>query len=711
MQLAQIFVLSAAFASPLLAAPRTQNPPLFNGKDLTGWTSADLSIWNVEEGAIVGGSEKRVPHNVFLWSPVEVEDFYLLVDVKLTPDNRNAGIQIRSKVHPTNKKEALGYQADVGAGVWGCLYHESGRQKLDWRGMAKDAVKAGEWNRYEILAVGDRIWGAINGKLSFAIREPAGERQGKIALQVHSGLPQVVRYKTLKLIHNPEVKLAGLGEKQLHAAAVLLNTDQPNVEAALKNKKTSGLRPRTEKPTVNAEPGTNWPRRIAAVDGGSKGETWAKRNFDDRSWKQMNLPVHWENAGLPDYDGVVWFRRTIDVPAAMAKGEALLSLGAIDDMDVTWVNGARVGGYEKAGAHFTPRIYKLPAGSLKPGKNLVAVRVMDHGHGGGLAATHGKMQLTAGAQAISLSGAWRYRPGASLAQLMASPGSTKATAPRPEPFKGKFELRESDVIAFAGGTGMVKQLESGYLEALLTGATRGPVYFRDIAWQADTVYRQQRPRNFGTHLDLLNRINATVVIASFGQMEALDGATRLPQFVAAYEQLLVQFAQRTPRIVLISPYPFEKTGDPNLPDLHARNGDVAAYAEAIRQLAKRRGYQFVDCAALKPAGLTSDGLQPTADGQRAWAEWVASRLLGRKVQFKDSQFGEMHSVIQRKNLLWRRHWRPTNWSFLYGNRQHVPSSHDHRPGKPRWFPEEINAIIPFIEQCEEEIRQYKVNPR
>ncbi len=60
-------------------------------------------------------------------------------------------------------------------------------------------------------------------------------------------------------------------------------------------------------------------------------------------------------------------------------------------------------------------------------------------------------------------------------------------------------------------------------------------------------------------------------------------------------------------------------------------------------------------------------------------------------------------------MLWRRHWRPTNWAFLYGNRQTQPSSKDHRPGKPRWFPIEVDAIIPRIEAAQARIFELRKN--
>ena len=43
----------------------------------------------------------------------------------------------------------------------------------------------------------------------------------------------------------------------------------------------------------------------------------------------MQVPGNWESRGLPDFDGVVWFTRTVDVPAGAATGAANLSLGAV----------------------------------------------------------------------------------------------------------------------------------------------------------------------------------------------------------------------------------------------------------------------------------------------------------------------------------------------------------------------------------------------
>ena len=117
-------------------------------------------------------------------------------------------------------------------------------------------------------------------------------------------------------------------------------------------------------------------------DPGSKPDApWSGEALEADNWPTMRLPVQWEHAGLPDFDGVVWFRRAVDIPAGWSGKDVELHLGAIDDVDTTWVNGRLVGGdviWNK------PRVYRLPAGTLKTGRNIIAVRVLDTGGFGGL---------------------------------------------------------------------------------------------------------------------------------------------------------------------------------------------------------------------------------------------------------------------------------------------------------------------------------------
>ena len=191
----------------------------FNGTDLTGWKADDMSFWSVKDGAIVGtGGDEKIPRNLFLWHETSVSDFYLSLKVKQMPYKANAGIQFRSE--PT-EEGAYGYQADAGAGWWGVLYHEHGRRLLARSAdVGGKNVKREDWNHYEILAVGHRIWLALNGKITVALRDKAGELKGQIAVQIHKGGPQEVAYKDFKLIHDPKVELLGMDEEQLHGLLV-----------------------------------------------------------------------------------------------------------------------------------------------------------------------------------------------------------------------------------------------------------------------------------------------------------------------------------------------------------------------------------------------------------------------------------------------------------------------------------------------------------
>lgn len=179
--------------TPMLATPENA-VAFFNGKDLSGWRG-DESLWSVENGEIVGRSS-GLKKNAFLMSELAVEDFRLTLEVKLTPNSENSGIQFRSR--PIEDGQMHGYQADIGAGWWGKLYHEHGRALL-WDQPGDQHVKQNDWNHYEIIAVGSRIRTFLNGQLCVDLDDPEGERRGVIALQLHSGGPMEVRFRNLKL--------------------------------------------------------------------------------------------------------------------------------------------------------------------------------------------------------------------------------------------------------------------------------------------------------------------------------------------------------------------------------------------------------------------------------------------------------------------------------------------------------------------------------
>jgi hypothetical protein len=286
------------------------------------------------------------------------------------------------------------------------------------------------------------------------------------------------------------------------------------------------------------------------------------------------------------------------------------------------------------------------------------------------------------------------------------------------PFPGRFVLEADDVVVFTGGANVVAAQENAYLESLLSlHFARVPLHFRNMGWEGDTVYEQRRDLNFGPWSQQFKKVEASVLFAQFGQMEALQGAASLPRFIAAYAKLLDEFARQTQRIVLVSPLPFERGASG--PDLAKHNEDVRLFAQAIRELARQRGYLFVDLLHLtkKPSQgrLTSDGIYLTAQGQwevaRATANALGVENILRRLtpdpngEFKSVSLEHLRQAILAKNRLWFDYWRPMNWAFLRGDRTEQPSSHDHRNPKVRWFPEEMEKFLPLIETEERRIAE------
>lgn len=128
-------------------------------------------------------------------------------------------------------------------------------------------------------------------------------------------------------------------------------------------------------------------------------------DVDDSAWKEMTLPQYIEQAGL-NIDGVIWFRKVIDLPASAAGKKGSISLGPVDDSDVTWINGVRVGGIEKK--YGDKRNYEIGAGILKAGRNVIAIRVDDTGGGGGIYGKPEDLFIQAGGKKISLTGSWKF---------------------------------------------------------------------------------------------------------------------------------------------------------------------------------------------------------------------------------------------------------------------------------------------------------------
>ena len=157
----------------------------------------------------------------------------------------------------------------------------------------------------------------------------------------------------------------------------------------------------------------------AAVEKNSYVHSTVQKSFNDAGWKTMNLPGPWEQQGYPALDGIVVYRLNFNVEPSQAGKAAVLNMPAIDDIDSTYINGKFIGSTHQWDAI---RSYKIDAGILKPGKNVLAIVVEDDGGGGGLANVPAQFNLTIGKKKISLEGTAKYEIVAELKDVTGGNG-------------------------------------------------------------------------------------------------------------------------------------------------------------------------------------------------------------------------------------------------------------------------------------------------
>ena len=149
-----------------------------------------------------------------------------------------------------------------------------------------------------------------------------------------------------------------------------------------------------------------WYTQLNDADEGLK-NNWHS-NIDDNNWTEMEIPGYWANEPMGKVNGVVWFKREINVPQNMVGKPAKLLLGRIVDADSVFINGEFVG---TTSYQYPPRRYLFDVGILKAGKNTITVRVVNNSGNGGFVLDKDYL-LTAGNDTVKLSGKWKYKLGA-----------------------------------------------------------------------------------------------------------------------------------------------------------------------------------------------------------------------------------------------------------------------------------------------------------
>jgi sialate O-acetylesterase len=140
---------------------------------------------------------------------------------------------------------------------------------------------------------------------------------------------------------------------------------------------------------------------------------WSDPLLSTADWGSMNVPGYWASTELGPVNGVVWFRKEVNVPGSMVGQQAKLILGRIVDADSVFINGAFVG---TTGYQYPPRWYGIPSNLLREGRNTIVVRVISNIGKGGFVLDK-PYELVCAGQKIDLKGKWQYRLGAQMEPL------------------------------------------------------------------------------------------------------------------------------------------------------------------------------------------------------------------------------------------------------------------------------------------------------
>lgn len=232
--------------------------------------------------------------------------------------------------------------------------------------------------------------------------------------------------------------------------------------------------------TRNRPSGNQAPREPS--DKGLIGDKpWHDVNFTPKEWRSINIPGYWEDQGAKDLNGIVWYRREMELPQSMAGQEATVFLGRIIDADELYINGKLVG---KTTYQYPQRRYDVPANLLKAGKNIFVIRVTNNNGKGGFVPDKPYYIFT-NKDTVDLKGYWQYKVGEVFAPIDFSAFARNNTnEPRPRRINPQNEptslynamvapykqISMKGILWYQGesNTGQAKMYEN-YMHALIDG--------------------------------------------------------------------------------------------------------------------------------------------------------------------------------------------------------------------------------------------------
>lgn len=274
----------------------------------------------------------------------------------------------------------------------------------------------------------------------------------------------------------------------------------------------------------------------------------------------------------------------------------------------------------------------------------------------------------------------------------------------------RFELRDGDRVVFLGDTFFEREGTFGNIEARLTAAYPDrTVIFRNLAWAADTPMGRSRA-SFDWNKpesEWLKRVKEqvalvkpTVAFLNYGMTAALeDGTQGIPKFIADLERLMgaVEEASGTAvRFVIFSPIQ-QKGEAPDSP----RTRDLEAVSAALGALAQSRQARFVDCLTMSRQMLRlrmvsyESPVILNPQGHEFMASRIVEALGGDVADLPGLE--TLEEAIREKNAQFFHRWRPANWTYLFGFRQHEQGRNA----------VEVPRFEPLVEQWDGRIAQLR----
>lgn len=376
----------------------------------------------------------------------------------------------------------------------------------------------------------------------------------------------------------------------------------------------------------------SYPERVALWwtrndPGSAKTPGWSDPGLDVSAWQTMSLPGAWEKNGLPDFDGVVWYRREITVPAEWAGKDLALQLGPIDDMDVTWFNGAKVG---ESDNWTESRTYTVPGSAVKAGPNVLTVRVLDTGGGGGVWGKAEQMSLKpAGddkAQAVSLAGPWKYTVSVTLGK-------------NGEP----YPVRPLQI----GDPNQVTVLYNAMIAPLVPYGIKGAIWYQGESNAGRALqYRRLLPTMIGDWRSRFGVGDFPFLVVQLANFEAVQTRPDEGGWAGLREAQLLT-AQKTPRVGLAV---IIDIGEAH--DIHPRNKQDVGKRLALSALSIAYG-KTLDYSGPVYRGMKVNGaaIELSFDHVDGGLSVRGEKLMGFAIAGEDGKFQWADAVIQGKTVV------------------------------------------------------------